>query len=76
MISRFTNLKIIKMSVNLNRQKTKLVTDRKIHKIMTIYDLDPYDESDCYKRKSGLYPVQTRMYRTWKHNRRTQWKNK
>jgi len=49
--------------------------------------VDPWDDSchflintarrgfvGYYKRK-GLYPYQRRSYRTWKHNRKTQWKD-
>lgn len=62
------------MSVNLNRSKTKWVVDRKTYRIKTILDLDPYDERYIYCRKDGTYPAQRRMNRTWKHNRKTQYK--
>ena len=60
------------MSVNLNRKKTEWETDRRTHKMKTILDLGPYDQYYCW---SEPYPAQKRAYRSWKHNRKTQWKN-
>jgi len=61
--------------------------NNRIYKILNIYDSDPYPE-DCYmnwypKWKRGkkmprkqILPYQVRMYKTWKHNRKSQWKPK
>ena len=60
----------------------------RIYKILYVYDDDPYWE-ECrkfhvtktsrydsnWKRRRELTPFQVRTYRTWKHNRRTQWKD-
>ena len=59
------------MSINLNRRKTMWETDRKTHRIKTILELSLYD---CYYCWDEPYSAQKRSYRTWKHNRKTQWK--
>jgi hypothetical protein len=71
--------------------KTKVLidttTNRRVYHIFRCVDQDPYPEEYNYygKRKRGfrgywkskyLWQHQVRMYRTWKHTRRTQWKNK
>ncbi len=58
------------MSVNFNRAKSKNDVDRKVYKIK-MWDLDPYD--DYYGYPFGW---ERRLYRTWKHNRRTQYHTK
>ena len=76
------------MSVNFNRAGQKWITDRRTYNIKVIYDDDPYwDEGlhlwpnwntryeDNWKRRKQLFSYQMRMYKTWKHNRKTQWKN-
>ena len=57
---------------------------REYHIRMTALDL--YDESDRFRcnmvtrgyvgywKKKGVFPSEKRQWRTWKHNRRTQWK--
>ena len=67
------------------RKVSKWTTDRRTFKLLTMYD-DPYwDEGVTYYpnnrrgfKCSGkqIMHYQYRMYRTWKHNRKTQWKNK
>jgi len=63
--------------------------NNRIYKILNIYDGDPYPEDSYmswhptgkktqhrgrkYSRKQILR-YRYRMYRTWKYNRRTQWK--
>lgn len=67
--------------------KSKFTTNNKEYKILTA-GLDPYwDEGYTYhrprgqrsritasKKKKELLMYQVRMYRTWKHNRKTKWK--
>jgi hypothetical protein len=62
----------------------KTTTDRKEYKIVTNPDMkNPYwDEGFYYynetkynKKKRLLLMYQVRMYKTWKHNRKTQWKS-
>jgi hypothetical protein len=74
------------MSINYNRAHTKKCVTRKeyLRKQVNL-DYPPYwDEGiSFYPRKNRgtnyaypkLYSYQIRMYRTWKHNRRKQWKN-
>jgi hypothetical protein len=61
--------------------------NRREHKILTTVDQDPYPEEYGYlhKHKRGyrgywksklIWQHQVRMYRTWKHNRKTQYKIK
>ena len=73
------------MSVNFNRSKGKGITDNHTFRVKAVLDLDRYwDDYTTYypKRNRGthhcypqLYSYQIRMYRTWKHSRKTQWKN-
>jgi hypothetical protein len=67
--------------------KSRLTTNSREYKILT-RDNDPYwDEGYRYHRPKGqrsnitrnwrkkeLLQYQVRKYRTWKHNRKTQWK--
>jgi hypothetical protein len=73
------------MSVNkFSRQKLKTIDNRRNYKIVN-YELVPYwDEGwNWYPnpnklvrkwKKKKLLSYQVRMYRTWKHNRKHQWK--
>lgn len=69
--------------------KTRLETtiNRREYHILRCVDQDPYPEEYgyCHKHLPGrrgwrksriLWRRQMRMYRTWKHTRTTQWKNK
>ncbi len=65
-------------------EKSKLTTNSREYKILTRYD-DPYwDEGIKFhksrgsrrKKKKQLIKQQVRLYRTWKYNRKTQWKEK
>jgi len=61
--------------------------NNRIYKVKYVYDDDPYWE-ECrkfhttktprcdsnWKRRRELTPFEVRMYKTWKHNRKTQWK--
>jgi hypothetical protein len=62
-------------------------TNRRVYHILHDVDDDPYPEwyGNYQKHKRGfrgywksksLYPFEMRMYRTWKHTRKTQWKPK
>jgi|AntAceMinimDraft_10_1070366.scaffolds.fasta_scaffold163718_3 hypothetical protein len=57
------------MSVNFNRSKEKMISDSHIFRIKVVLDLDPY----AYEYRG--WPYKERQYRTWKHNRKTQYKN-
>ena len=63
-----------KMSKNRNRAKlNKAITGRE-YKLLWYDNLYPiyWDEGRWYRK--GLLPYQYRMYRTWKYNRKKQWK--
>lgn len=73
------------MSVNrFSRQKLSTVCDRRTYTIVN-YDVDPYwDEGLTFYPKfrrgyknpnKQILNYQRRMYRTWKHNRKHQWKD-
>lgn len=77
------------MSVNnLERQKTRLITDNHIYRIITVVGLDPYPDDGVFYyenpsnnwekgkniKKRKIMHYQYRMYRTWKHNRKHQYK--
>ena len=63
----------------------KTTTDRRLYLRVLTWQ-DPWDDRDRflvnrvkrgrvgYWKKKGIYPYQSRSYRTWKHNRQTQWK--
>jgi len=76
------------MSINYNRAPLKKYTTRREYKIQRWKeDNDPYWE-ECrkfhstktprydsnWKRRRTLTPFEVRTYKTWKHNRKTQWK--
>lgn len=65
----------------------KKTTNRRVYHILRCVDQDPYPEmygNYQYRRRGYrgwrkskvIWPWQKRMYRTWKHNRKTQWKIK
>lgn len=64
--------------------RAKLTTDSRTYKIITTMDSDPYwDEGIVYytskglrNRYKGIEKYEYRMYRSWKYNRKTQWKIK
>jgi hypothetical protein len=62
-------------------------TNRRVYHILHDVDDDPYPElyGEYQKHKRGvrgfwksrvIWQHQVRMYRTWKHNRKTRWKSK
>ena len=66
-------------------QVIERTTNRREYKILTTVDQDPYPEEygSYMKRKPGrrgwrksrlIWGHQIRMYKTWKHNRKHQWK--
>lgn len=74
------------MSINkFSRQKLKTIDNRRNYKIVN-YELEPYwdeyimwypnhNKSLGHKHKQKrIFIYQRRMYRTWKHNRKHQWK--
>lgn len=66
------------MSKNRNRAKLKKAKTSKEYKAIQIkIKYPPYwDDGIIFKTKGDLYSYQYRMYKTWKHNRKTQWKEK
>jgi len=66
-------------------KKSEYVTDNKTYNILTLDNTDPYwneylnfyprssNITRKYKKKTILM-YQVRMYKTWKHNRKTQYK--
>lgn len=68
------NLKPITMSTNYNRAITKNCTNNSEYKKVQLkINYPPYwDEGDNLIK--GLYSCQYRSYKTWKHNRKTQYK--
>lgn len=67
-------------------EKLKSLTDARAYKLLTTIDQDPYRD-ECWSthrtttsfitrkwKKKVLYRFQYRMYRTWKHNRKTKYK--
>jgi hypothetical protein len=76
------------MSINYSSRKTcKLISDRRTYKIITTVDSDPYPNEGVNfhrskgwrnqskaKRRKELIKYEVREYRTWKYNRRNQWK--
>lgn len=72
------------MSIKFNRSKASKCETNRVLKIMVIYNDDPYwDEGLNFypKNRKGyknpnkrILSYQVRMYKTWKHNRKTQWK--
>ena len=76
------------MSIHRNRSEVKTVSDRRTYNLKTTIDPDPYKDehwnvhrtaTNSFARKwkkKVIYRFQFRAYRNWKHNRKTQWKNK
>ena len=72
------------MTKLFNKRKTDNVTDRRTYHIITTIDDDPYvDEAWNYypkirrgfkTSKKRILQYKVRMYKTWKHNRKTQYK--
>ena len=76
-----------RIRVRKESQILKFTTNSREYKILTTIDQDPYwDEcrkfhntktprtDSNWKRRRELTPFQVRTYKTWKHNRKTQWK--
>ena len=69
---------------NKNKERVKNETNRRVYKILTTINQDPYWEDYYLIRPKGklvwkrkeLFSYQKRMYKSWKHNRKTQWKDK
>ena len=62
------------MSKNRNRAKFNKAQNGRIYKIMVINDAYPLYWDEGKVTYNGLYKYEYRMYRTWKYNRKTQWK--
>ena len=63
----------------------KTTTNRRVYHILRAVDQDPYPEVyghmigrnrgyRGYWKSKVIWQHQLRMYKTWKHNRKTQWK--
>ena len=76
-----------RIRVRKESQILKFTTNSREYKILTTIDQDPYwDEcmkfhntktprcDSNWKRRRTLTPFEVRTYKTWKHNRKTQWK--
>lgn len=64
------------MSVNRNRALYNKATTN--HEYLSMQDNFLFNDlywEDYGSRKSGIYAWKYRMYRTWKYNRKTQWKS-
>ena len=69
------------------KETIKTTTHRRTYHILTCVDQDPYPEEyghiigrnrgyRGYWKSKYLWQHQVRMYRTWKHTRKRQWKSK
>lgn len=63
------------MSINRNRAKLKVANCSNDYKIIWLKYVYPMYWDEGIYFKNGNYSYQWRMYRTWKYNRKTQWKN-
>jgi hypothetical protein len=62
------------MSTNRNRAKLNKAQSNKEYKAI-LYDIEyPLYWDECIRYYGKIIPYQVRMYKTWKYNRRTQWK--
>lgn len=69
---------------------TEATADCRAYKLLTTIDQDPYHEecwsvyrrkaykthSSCNGRRKYIYRYEYRQYRSWKYNRKVQWKEK
>lgn len=62
------------MSINRNRAKLNKAKNNAQWRRLWFDELYPPWSEDYGMLLSGLWPKQYRAYRTWKHNRNTQWK--
>jgi len=62
------------MSINRNRAKLNKVKTSKEYLAIQYNENYPLYWDECISFKGGLMRFQQRMYKTWKHNRRNQWK--
>ena len=62
------------MSKNLNRAKLNKAQNGRQYLIMLINDFYPIYWDEGIKYYGNKMSYQIRMYKTWKHYRKTQWK--
>ncbi len=62
------------MSKNLNRAKLNKAQNGRQYRIMLINDLYPIYWDEGIKFYGNKMSYQVRMYKTWKHYRKTRWK--
>ena len=65
------------MSKNCKRSRMHMAHNSREYNVFIYWkDLDVWaDDFYIIWRKGGLYPGQIRSYKTWKHNRRNQWRD-
>jgi len=67
------------------KRELDTTTNNRVYHIIHVVDDDPHPEEyghiigrtigyRGYKKSKYLWQHQVRMYRTWKHNRKTKWK--
>ena len=75
------------MSINTNRARLNKAKDNREYRIIFLKEMYPpyWDDGHSFKLRpryrrgfknpnKQIYTPQVREYRTWKHNRKTQWK--
>lgn len=63
------------MSKNRNRKKLdKAMNSKEYNVIMNLMEYPPYCEYDVYWKHGDLPNYKFRAYKTWKHNRKKQYK--
>ena len=63
------------MSVNVNRAKLNKAHDNQEYRKRFLQYEYPIYYDECWHYKKGLLPHKWREFKTWKHNRKTQWKS-
>lgn len=63
-----------KMSVNRNRAKLNKAHNGREYRWLWYREIYPPFYEEYQKLDTGLYPAERRSCRTWKHNRKKQWK--
>ena len=60
--------------MSVNRDRYNKAINNKEYKGILYDDLYPMYWEDCWSKKSGIYSFKYREYRSWKYNRKTQYK--
>ena len=64
------------MSIKRIRFQVKDVTDSRTYRLLTTIDQDPWQEDGSWNWSTNISNQDRRAFRSWKHNRKTQWKQK